>query len=938
MTTFNIFKTLIASMPHLPPIIAISETWFEKSNSKLSAHSIPGYSLIKISRDRIGGGVAIYVNKKIPYRELNHTNQEEINIVRLELQLNDKWIKFVAFYRPLHAHLDKFLKLIETDLDTNQPLIMCGDSNIDIFKETEHAQKFDSIIRSYGGFVANYIATRPISGTCIDQFITNNINSIKSCSTINTSLSDHKMLMLGIDTSKPIKKTQRIVNRFIDYDMLIDKFEIDIDLLKNLSDPNEQLDHIIHQIQSAVDQSTSKREFTIKCSQKIAPWYSQHILESMRHRQNLENKICKLKRARKPYTKLQKKLSVVDEKLHSLINDSAKQHYEKIFKSCDAKKAWRNINEILGNDIKERKTILIEQGRRICDEKEIASILNKHFASVSNAPTHINQLNFNKYNTIEHVDNDFQFAPVDAFDIGMAIHQLNVSKAPGHDGVSPRVIKKLHALLLLPLVILINTIFTTSTYPEHLKTAHVTGIFKESGEKTDKSNYRPISVLPVLSKVVDSIIKFQIEKFLKTNGVVDRNQLGFRKGSGADLAAIEFSHNIASALDKGNIVAAVFFDVSKAFDTIKHDVLLEKMEAYGFRGQVNEFVRSYLVGRKQAVVVNDMRSEYTEMLNGMAQGSKTGPQFFNLKVHDFKNLPLTCDSQRFADDIVCYKIFKIDEVATIESTLQRDIEIVQDYHEINGMQINPKKTKFMIFRAKDNKFKVPDHLNTLRGERIERVLCHRYLGGNFDENLNFEHHIKNICTRITPMINILSKLKYLLPTHILLNIYHAHIQSHINFMSILFGLSSEKAIDELQTLQNRALKHVFKLSPLHSTEDLYSNVATNILPVRGIAFLNALVFVQKVQKKRLPTLIGFDVVQKGLRNDGDLVPKKYNKRFLKRDISHFGAILYNNLSKQLKDCRSIFSFKKQARLALHSQLSKILKYSPNDFHKILKTT
>jgi hypothetical protein len=291
--------------------------------------------------------------------------------------------------------------------------------------------------------------------------------------------------------------------------------------------------------------------------------------------------------------------------------------------------------------------------------------------------------------------------------------------------------------------------------------------------------------------------------------------------------------------------------------------------------------------------------------------------------------------KRFADDIVCYKVFEPNEISSIESSLQADIEIIQDYHEINGMSINPNKTKFMVFTSND-KLQVPEAIATLRGEKIERVKSHRYLGGTFDEKLTFSLHIKSICSKIRPIIGIMANLKHILPTHIMLNIYHSHVQSHLNFMSPLYALSPSSELDQLQVLQNRALKHVYKLPSDYSTLDLYTNVAKNILPVRGIAFINTLVYVHKIQKRRINSSIKFEVNEKGLRNDGDLIPARCEKKYLRKDVSYYGPVLYNNLSDEIKSSKSMYAFRRKAKEILMGEINKILNFSSQNIEDIKK--
>ncbi len=896
------------------------------------------YNLIQSSREKVGGGVAIYLNKSITYRELEQNELNNINVARVEFKHDNTWKKLIAFYKPPQNNIDELLKIIAPDLDSDQPTILCGDSNINCLDNTFSSRKYIQTMSSNGFYFNNNQITRPSSNTIIDQIITKNVE-IDTCATIETPLSDHNIIIAKINQLKNLSTKQTITKSPIDEDTLIKEFQININHLRQLNDPNEQLELLTNCITSATEKATKTTVYKIKSEERISPWITNDILKLLKRKGNLSIKIRKLKKRKKPTSHLQNLIEIITQKIENKTYDNTLRHYAKIFKENEAKSTWNTINEVIGKKNKKDKIILVENDEKIDDEQKVTEILNDYFTSITNSQQNANFGNYNKYNTINDNCNSFFFSEVDALDVSEAIKRINPSKATGYDGVKPKVLKQLFSKLVEPLLIIINTIISTKKFPDQLKKANITALYKGVGDKTNKSNYRPIAVLSSISKIIEWIFKNKIDKFLQKNKLLDNNQLGFKNKVGADTALIEFVTELANEVDKGKIVVAIFFDIAKAFDTIKHDVLLKKMEHYGFRGHSNDLIKSYFTNRTQAVKINNKLSSYKMLINGIGQGSVQGPQYFNLKLLDFKNLPLKGRTKRFADDVVVYASF--DPKSTNEDSIlyqiRHDIELVQDYHDINGLSINPNKTKFMIFKQKQLKYKMDDKIETTRKDIIHKVTDHKYLGLVIDENLTFETHINKVIEKILPAVNILAKLKHYLPSHILLNIYYAHVHSHLNYVSSLYGTAKKSLINEIQTLQSRALKHVYKLPYHFNTQNLFKNYASNILPVRGIVCANALTFIYKITKLKYPSNLIIEVSNKGLRNDGQLIPKICQTELMRRNPAYYAVIQFNSLPEDVKSTCELSGFKRKLKNNLLVSANKFIEAKHIKFENILKT-
>jgi hypothetical protein len=457
-----------------------------------------------------------------------------------------------------------------------------------------------------------------------------------------------------------------------------------------------------------------------------------------------------------------------------------------------------------------------------------------------------------------------------------------------------------------------------------LKIAYVTPIPKK-GYKGDVNDLRPISVLPALNKIVEISLKDQLETFLISQGVHDARQFGFRRGSGTDLAVIELNNRILSAIDENKIAGVIFFDVSKAFDSISHEIIFSKLEHYGVRGLPLELIKSYFNERHQAVKIENIISDFRTISRGTAQGSNKGPFYFNLSLDDFKNLPLRCESYRFADDICCLTIVDECELDKLTDNLAHDIEIIEDFHRINGMQLNAKKTKFMLFRRANSPINQDDVALVARKLQVEDARSHCYLGFILHENAKLSSHFMSLTSKIKPAVNALSRLKWYLSEDILLKIYFGHVHSHLMYLAPIFSQATATEIKQIQTIQKRALKHVYKLPIRFPSEELFTDYATNVLPLKGLIAYSSILMIHKIVTEQVQSNLKIERNWKGLRNNGELIPWTHKKSTaLGSDITCAGVKLYNELSAEIRRATNIDQFKFILKKHLLSKVTSFL--------------
>ena len=292
-------------------------------------------------------------------------------------------------------------------------------------------------------------------------------------------------------------------------------------------------------------------------------------------------------------------------------------------------------------------------------------------------------------------------------------------------------------------------------------------------------------------------------------------------------------------------------------------------------------------------------------------------------MNDFKLLPLQCKVIRYADGIAFFYTFSPEDYDKFENIVRQDMKNIDRFHQINGMAINPSKSKFMVVHQRSQAHLIRrENIKINNSTEIEQVKKFKYLGVIIDENASMDEHVNELKSRITPVVNILSRLKWTIPKHVLLKIYLAHFHSHLYYAPSIYGVISKEKLSEIQVLQNRAIKHIYRLPVLTSTSDVFKSI--DILPIKGVIFHATVSLVNKIEKKLISSNINFPKMRNNRRSDGNFEPIKFTSDFLKRDLTFHGVQLYNSLPEEIKKSPSHESFKGKVKKFLLSRTSQLL--------------
>ena len=361
-------------------------------------------------------------------------------------------------------------------------------------------------------------------------------------------------------------------------------------------------------------------------------------------------------------------------------------------------------------------------------------------------------------------------------------------------------------------------------------------------------NYRPISLLPIISKVFEKVVFKQTYEYFVNSNLLYDSQYGFRKGHSTELATLEFADRVLESLETGKIPLAVFLDLSKAFDTIDHSILINKLHYYGIRGAALDWFKSYLTNRKQTVMYKDQYSDEANIVTGVPQGSILGPLLFIIYMNDITQASDKFKFTLYADDTSLVEplcTFET-EVLNISQSVNNELVKITNWLALNKLSLNAKKTKMMLFHHSKKNINNLNLKLYINGIPIEKVKSFKFLGTTLDENMSWNVHAKIVRTKIATIAGTLYRLKRFLPKQALHTIYNALIQPHLNFGILLWGKNSSKIFK----LQKRAIRAITNSKYNAHTDPLFKNL--RILKIHDMYNINLYKFYYRLKHNDLP--------------------------------------------------------------------------------------
>ena len=923
-------------------IIFLSE--IGKVNVALAESIFEGYKLIHQPPSTAKGGAGMLI-KSNKFDSICEIKDPKFSIAKkcecTNCLAENVWVKLISknnefivssIYRHPNGNIDHFVDSIEpifSNINDKSWYVVAGDININLMntddvKTSNYAEKFLN---------ANFIPciNLPIrfcetTATLIDHIMLKDqrklIQTKVTAGNLISDITDHLPSFALINTK--IKKN--IVRPYITIRLFtkkkIDKFIADIPKLNPLLNTNDNqllssnvhdsYNEFIKNLKIILDQYFPLIKLS-RAKAKNKPFITPGIRVSIKHRDKLFHKYLNNKTVnnRISWTRYRNKLS-------ETIKAAEKLFYQRKLKenSENSQSLWKVFGSILNNKKKSKSINKIKVNNiELTDQNVITEEFNKYFSTIgAKLAENFNSENINHKAYLRNkVENSFFLHFTTEHEIIKEINNFDCKKSPGYDDISVKFLQAAKNLVAKPLMLIFNKAITTGQYPDALKIAKVIPLFKK-GETTLITNYRPISLLSLLNKIFEKLLYRRLYKFLVKHNVLYKYQFGFRKGYSTTMALIEIVNNIKTAIDNNKFVCGIFLDLTKAFDTVDHQILLDKLHHYGVRGQTNNLFKSYLSNRKQFVKIGNSESSHLSINCGVPQGSVLGPLLFLIYINDIANLSPLGNIRLFADDTNVF--VEHENLEQLYENAKIILEYLYQWFKDNKLTVNAKKSSFTIFTTSHirNNTNFPDSI-AVNNESILISNSTKYLGITIDQELSWKDHVQELCNGLKGMFSVFYNIRAYLTIDHVKTIYYALIYSRVKYGLSVYGTANRGLIDKIQVLQNQLLKVLTGKPYRYCTNKLHNEL--KLLKIEDLYKQAILTFVHKFQNNKLPFV--FDSyftsfseihnINTRNRNNNFIVPR-VTSRLGSTNISFVGAVSWNNLDRLSKEIESEKSFRK----------------------------
>ena len=799
-------------------------------------------------------------------------------------------------------------------------IILLGDFNKNLLEDNLD-KEWQNLTLSLGltQLISQPTRVTSSSKTLIDHIYTSNEDNISSVSVNKQTISDHYAILGNRKLNYCVNKhshqtiTYRSFKRFDENSFTNDLRQVPWEILESFDDVSECVQVWNLLFLEIVNKHAPLKQHRVR-KEHQPEWLSPEIIDSIKER----NK-HKINGNRNSYIFFRNKVS-------SMIRTAKSKMYKtKIEKGKDDPRTIWKIFKEYGASRKTATNEIInglkENDQLISDDKEMANVFNQYFVNVAaqlKGPIEKSDFKHITEFVNSKVPNNTSFSipAINSSFVQNFLKSLDVSKATGLDCIGPKILKIAPDILCPSISYLVNKSLTSGIFPQPWKEAKISPIFK-TGSKDDVNNYRPISILPTLSKIIEKWIQKHLMSFLNSHNLLHEKQSGFREGHSTESALILMIDSWLKAINDGKFVGCLMVDFRKAFDLVDHSLILQKLKLYKCDENSLSWFNSYLSNRTQRVSMNNKFSASEPIRYGVPQGSILGPLMFLIFINDLPLVLKTAvtSTDLYADDTTAYDIQS--NMQTLQQNLQNALILLNKWCRENGMVINTDKTKVMLITSRQKRSNLQDNNLELNFNDVDLKLSsnEKILGVQIEENLLWNSHFQYISKKIASNLWLLSQIKSFLSVDDKLLFYNAYIRPHIEYCSVIWGNSTYLNIKKMTKLQRRACKLILGSEYRHLDEACDH---LKILSFNESVFLNKAKMMYKIANSIAPSYL-INLFQ--MRNSSDdtisnlrtvtnrnfLIPKPKLNLF-KNSLSYSGAIIWNSIPLEIKNSNSLNMF------------------------------
>ena len=858
-------------------IVCIQESWLS-SECCTKMFELPDYQLISKGKYCSNhGGLLIYVHNDY-YCEPITIKEDTIGWENLFVKVRHKSTGSKAniigniyrvpkeLFSDFHLFQEEFDEALELLRTIRSPIYLCGDYNIDLLKinTKDHYNTFYNNLTAAGYLPRISLPTRITnhSTTLIDNIFSTELCNNDSAVIVN-HISDHQMICTySTDTDKNYYAPRK---RFIEIEkndqQTLEKFlnklkNSNITNLLNLdenADPNLNFDLFMKHFMNLKQECFQRKLVRFdKKKHRINPWITSGILKSINFKDKLYKTLMQTSKDSTDYPVLLSNFKVYKNIIRRSIMLAKRDYYRNAFNrySTNMKKTWQTISQTLNRRKRDRdfpQEFKLANGNTISEPKKIANAFNDFFIGIGDGGVSNESTNndFNRYMPSK-ANCTLMFEPITVDTISRIISGLKPKTSTGIDNISNKLLKFVKNVISEPLSIIINQMLKLGIFPDLLKISKVVPLYKKDDD-SNLSNYRPISLLPSISKIFEKVLLEQLTTYLDNNNLIHNHQYGFRKRHSTEYAALHIVDYLNYEMDLKRTPINLYLDLSKAFDSLSHKILISKLKHYGICDIALKLMKSYLENRKQYVQFDTCTSDMKSIRNGVPQGSILGPLLFLIYINDFPNSSKLFNFLMYADDTTLFCCLEDIKSDNKELVLNNELQRVHSWLKANRLSLNVKKTKYMLFR-KQKRTDIRELNLRISNDAIQPVDDFNFLGLHINSKLNWETHTNVISKRMSRAVGVIKKLQLVFPKTILLTIYNALILPHINYCLLSWGSAS--AVKTIFTVQKRAIRAISSAGYNAHTEPLFNFF--NVLKVEDIYNYRLLVLYYNLKHKNVP--------------------------------------------------------------------------------------
>lgn len=911
----NIVQVFVAD--ERPDVLCVVEHWCVEEKIKLM--NLPGYIQVAYfcRVEHRNGGTAIYVRESLKATELDISklsSEIHCDVCAVKVTINNHKIGIFSVYRSpagdFNIFVNTLMYTVQQCVDKLDSLFICGDLNVDYNKTTIRLRnQFRDFLDCFDLKITSFEPTRIFTdssgntySSLLDYILTNVDLKLCKTRTFEPNLADHKAISLDYDNCTLPVRTHSNEWRYIR--------NVSQDSLNKLSSRIREENFASLYAKSSVDDSfeiflnTIKFLFEECCPLKrvgsslnrLNGWITPEIKKYSLFLKDLYWLHSNIRTPRSLQIYKTAKLEY-----NNLLERTKRKFYVNLLESSHTKNKtlWALVNTETGKTKNTHEISLVLNGSLCVDSVVIARSFCEHFSSI--ALTQIvecfGDLPSQSCTTSAMMNSNFFFHAVSKDEVEDVIKMLNNKKSTGSDLISTRVLKTINGSISEHFAHLINLSVSAGKFPRILKNGTVIPIYKK-GDPQDIVNYRPISILSNFSKVFEKIVLNRMLTFLNKFKVITSSQHGFRPSHSTETAACSFVEMVYKRLDEGLCVAGLFFDLSRAFDSLTFKFMISKYYNLGFRGVFLDWLESYISDRKMSVRVNGVNSHSCDLALGVPQGSVLGPLLFLLFINDLPDHIVANLITLFADDTSV--LVTAPSLGGLAESIALIIKMFTDWCRKNKLIVNIEKTVCIHFGLRtENRNPIVVSYGDLSITSSEST---KFLGVYVDDGLRWHKHVDIVCKKLNSSYFAINKIKKLIPFRSIIDVYYCLSYPHMSYNIMLWGSSSD--INRVLICQKRILRMIFNLHPRTSCRPYF--IENKIMTVACIYIFKILLYVQN----NLNSFVKLSGCHHyATRNTSVLTVPRHKTSKYECSPSYQSIRLYNRLPDFLKTLSSV-KFKK----------------------------